>query len=162
MKLSELVIIAKRGLENVAQMELKKNFPGVKCYMVLCAGAEELDPSSVLSSSDKFVWDESVFEPNQPDTDKLFEAYDRINNLDSRIALADDNSKEKEKLFKEIGTVREQLKQILPKLEFLSFQCELRFNSMEMDEIDRIKKHPVVERIGRTSLSRASIKVVVG
>ena len=46
--------------------------------------------------------------------------------------------------------------------EFHEPQCELRFNSLDMEKIQELKEHPIVKEIGKTDRSAASINVVIG
>jgi hypothetical protein len=61
-----------------------------------------------------------------------------------------------------MSEIREELSAKILKLEFVEPQFELRFEDLLMDEIQKIKEHPIVVTIGKTEMSRYSINVVIG
>ena len=63
---------------------------------------------------------------------------------------------------KESAKTRSQLIQNLSKMEFKSPQFELRFEEVDMDAIQKIKKHPAIIEIGKTDMSASSIRIVLG
>lgn len=54
-----------------------------------------------------------------------------------------------------------QLERTLESVDFVEAQCELRFSQCDMEEIQRIKQHPLVQAAGRTDISRVSVRVVL-
>jgi len=69
----------------------------------------------------------------------------------------------------ELATAEEALKAgearlrgALEEVEFHGPQYELRFTDLDMSEIQRLTQHPLVQAIGKTDMSLAGIRVVVG
>jgi hypothetical protein len=57
---------------------------------------------------------------------------------------------------------RNNFETMIEKLDFFDARYELRFESLDMDKIQKLKQYPVVLAIGKTDMSPASINVVIG
>jgi len=53
------------------------------------------------------------------------------------------------------------LRSALKTADILPPQFELRFQDLDIDEIQRIKMHPIVQTTGKTEMSPASIRIVI-
>lgn len=67
----------------------------------------------------------------------------------------------KENLWERLIHIRNRLAGNIKTLRFILPRCELRFRALDIDAIQRIKRHPIVQRVGLTDMSPASIRVVI-
>lgn len=67
-----------------------------------------------------------------------------------------------EKCNEKLHSLFNTLKTALEAAEFHEPLMELRFDDLDMEKIQQLKAHPLVQAIGKTDMSPASIRVVVG
>lgn len=141
----------------LAKENLKKINPRIKCYMVVSINGIQFNPGELTASNTKLVdlvkYPE-IFLPGQ-EIERLVQCAERIGKLkDGKHGRPEDE-----------GLMRglmEDFMAMIEKCEFHEPQCELRFDSLDMEKIQELKAHPIVKEIGKTDMSAASINVVIG
>jgi hypothetical protein len=63
---------------------------------------------------------------------------------------------------KEFKAKRVAFEKALETLEFNAPTYELRFYNLDIEAIQEIKTHPLVQAVGKTNMSAASINIVIG
>ncbi|HMD69656.1 MAG TPA: hypothetical protein VKF42_12300 [Chitinivibrionales bacterium] len=147
--------IRKRAI--LAQKNLEEIKPHIKCYMVVSINGLQFIPSELTAGSLKLLdllKHPKIFLPGQ-DLKKLMQVTDKIKHLKNAKPDRPENGRLIHDLFANFETGIETC-------EFYEPQCELRFYSLDMKQIQKLKEHPIVRRIGKTEISAASIRVVVG
>lgn len=160
MKLNEIQIKIGIGKQN-----LKEISPSTQSYMVVMLGPNQYPLGQITADNPYLLLEESNFEPGQGlyPLIEMAQKYCYLKNMNKK--LRDSNDKEKlliEQNDKEMDSIQRELSEKIPKLEFAEPQCELRFHDLEIEQIQSIKHHPIVLKIGKTTMSPASIRIVIG
>lgn len=141
----------------LAQANQKEINPCIECYMAVSINGFQFMPGDLMPANSGLMglakYPKS-FMPGQ-DVEKLSDLTDKINQL---------SNARPDKLENQMLTRRfvADFAKSIETFEFHEPQCELRFNSLDMARIQELKAHPVVQRIGKTDMSPASINVVIG
>ncbi len=147
--------IRKRAL--LAQKNLEEINPVIKCYMMVSINGYQFMPGDLTAGNSKLVdlvEHPKIFLPGQ-DLEKLMQVADKIKHLKNAKPDKPENGRLMHDLFANFETGIETC-------EFYDPHCELRFYSLDMEKIQELKEHPIVRRIGKTDMSAASVRVVVG
>jgi hypothetical protein len=139
-----------------AEKNLEEINPSIKCYIVVSFNEIQFMPGDLSPGNSKLVdllKFSTMFLPDQ-DLDKLLHLTDRMKQLKDAKSDRPEENKILRDLWKDFESGIE-------KLQFCEPQCELRFFSLDMAKIQELKAHPIVQRIGKTDMSAASINIVI-
>jgi len=131
--------------------------PSIGCYIVASINSCQFMPGDLTLGNLKLVdlmKHPDIFLPGQ-NLGKMEQLSGKINkiknekkdNPENRILLQD--------LFADFASTIETL-------GFYTPQFELRFYTLDMDKIQELKAHQIIQGIGKTDMSPASINVVIG
>lgn len=81
--------------------------------------------------------------------------------IEKKHFMRKDFEAKKENLWERLIRIRNRLAREIRTLRFIPPRCELRFPVLDIDAIQRIKRHPIVRRVGLTDMSPAAIRVVI-
>ncbi len=160
MKLNEIQEKIGIGKQNLKEINLP-----IKSYMVVMLGPNQYLAGQITADNPYLLLKESNFEPGQrlyPLIERA-QKYCNLGNVNKK--LSDSNEKEKlliEQNEKEMDRIQRELSEKIPELEFVEPQCELRFYDLEIEKIQSIKLHPIVQKIGKTTMSPACTRIVIG
>jgi len=141
----------------------------IKKYLGIVIGYRTFVVSQINPWNIELFERSDIFEPGQailPETEKLYLSYKIIEEALNKEKPPDqirNKAKKAEALKKrlDMAEIKEKLVTILGQIEFKTPQFELRFRELDMDAIQEIKSHAMVQEVGKTSMSRASIRVVI-
>lgn len=160
-------------LKLIKDMEIRINSMniGVKSYLGIVISFHTFTASDIYIGNIFLFEDVDIFEPGQKLVDKSPDLLIEYKVLDRKIRSEEGQASKKKnkrkiKFLKEMverrAGINDQLVEYLSKVEFKKPQAELRFKEVDMEAIQEIKKHPIVQEIGKTDMSRASIRIVIG
>ena len=141
----------------LAQKNLEEINPAIKCYLVVSINGFQFMSSELTVGNTKLVdllKHPGIFLPGQ-DLQRLIQVADKIKQLKNVKPDKQENGR----------LMRDLMADFVSRIETYEFnepQCELRFNSLDMEKIQELKEHPIVKEIGKTDMSAASINVVIG
>jgi hypothetical protein len=141
----------------LAEKNLEEINPSIKCYIVVSFHEIQFIPGNLSPGNLKLVdlmSHPGIFLPGQ-NLRKMVQIADKINQLKDEKPAKSENSKLIHDLFADFAPIIETL-------GFHDPQFELRFYSLDMEKIQELKAHPIVQRIGKTDMSAASVNVVIG
>jgi hypothetical protein len=98
---------------------------------------------------------------NKEEVEKIFAEWTKTVNQETEKATAE-TGKKMEKRNKKLQSLFTAFSRDIEATEFHEPDIELRFNDLDMEKIQALKAHPLVQAVGKTDLSPASIRVVVG
>jgi hypothetical protein len=98
---------------------------------------------------------------NSEELEKIFTESEETLELEMKKATAK-SVKKSEKFDNKLQSLYKTLKNNIETTEFHEPQIELRFYELDMEKIQQLKAHPLVQAVGKTDMSPASITVVVG
>lgn len=159
MKLGEI-----RNRIESARKRMAEIKPEIKSYLVVMINHEQFMPNDFMADSDKLfdLWKyPDIFLMDQnlkslvKDGEEICDLKKRIENLSKK----DGKTQECEKKLSELIA---KYHAVIEGLDFHEPTVELRFYDLDMDKIQEIKKHPVVQGVGKTDMSGAGIRVVIG
>jgi hypothetical protein len=138
--------------------ELRKE---VSCYMVVCMAHTDFAPEEISVYNMKLFKNKKIFTAI---SDNNIDVYKQYACLYKKLEDAPKNTDEKDlkKMKSELAELTSSLSLVLKALDFVPAQFELRFYSLETEKIQQIKQHPLVQKIGKTDMSAASIRIVIG
>lgn len=165
MNLVEIMHLMEEVGKKVKSMDLK-----IPSYPVVVFEAHQFMFSDIHEGN-FFLSNHDIFEPEQPliiECRKLLGEYEiMMDKIDSEDKGPFKNQSEKKRKsmfelkYKSEG-IRNQLIKNLKQAEFMKPQFELRFKVLDMNAIQEIKKHPIVQEAGKTDMSLVSIRIVIG
>ncbi len=120
--------------------------PEIKCYLVVMINGrqfsvQDFEPGN--SACSKLLEFPDVFLPNQ--------------NIQAIVSIDKKNKTQKNHLEQSWNELRTSLEE----LELFEPIIELRFYNLDMEKIQEIKGHPLIQTLGKTVISPASINVVI-
>lgn len=159
MKLCEI-----RNRIEIARKRMEEIKPAIKSYMVVMINHAQFMPIDFTPDSDKlldlwkypdvFISGQNI-QPLIKDVKEINDLKKRIENLSKKDGKTQENEKKSSEMIAKYHAVIEGL-------EFHEPTVELRFYDLDMEKIQEIKNHPVVQEVGKTDMSGASIRVVIG
>ena len=161
----ERITQAKRTMEKIA--------PQSGAYLVVMVGVAQIEPVLLIQANCGLGGYPEAFVPGRMAA-RVQHLWKRWRAVEARIkannkaleraagAARDRRMRELDKQEKALKLVGSRLRALLERAPFHEIQCELRFHTLDMHEIQRIKQHPIIRQIGKTDESPASIRVVVG
>ena len=84
------------------------------------------------------------------------------NSIKALVREAEEIKKSGKKTSKELKAKRAVFEKTLETLEFNAPTYELRFYKIDIDALKEIKTHLLIQSIGKTNMSTASINIVIG
>jgi hypothetical protein len=134
-----------------ATKTLEQINPKIECYIVAMVGNQQFIMQDLAKGSD------ALLElPKNQDLDQSTKF------LKVLISQAEEIKKSGKKTSKELKAKRAAFEKELETLEFNTPTYELRFYKIDIEAIQEIKTHPLVQAIGKTNMSPASINIVIG
>jgi len=134
-----------------AAKTLEQINPKIKCYIVAMVGNQQLMMQDLAKGSDAFLQ-----LPKNTDLDQS------SSSIKALVHEGEEIKKSGKKISKELKSQRMAFEKKLETLEFNVPTYELRFNDINIEAIQEIKKHPLVQVLGKTNMSLASINIVIG
>ena len=153
---------------NEAQQVMTRIAPGVNASVVAVFGLRQFSVDQIAPYNAGLFKHCDIFEPGQPrvaEAEKVYAEYARLENELKKQKKAAPTAASLKKLAKKeraCAAKIARLREILLTAVFKTPQFELRFAELDMNAIQKIKNHPIVQKIGKTDGSRASIRVVIG
>lgn len=141
----------------LAQKNLEEINPTIKCYLVVSINCSQFMPGDLMSGNLNLVdlmKRLGIFLPGQ-DLEKLVKFADQINQIKNAKTCKPENGKLILDLFAQFSS-------LIEKVKFHEAQVELRFYTLDMEKIQELKAHPIVQKTGKTDMSTSSINVVIG
>lgn len=135
--------------------------------MVVTFGAEQVMPSEIALDNIWFFENEALFcgkiEKAISEYKRFKEIGDEIDKLKKNETRGLDTKTSKKIAEKELeaDSIRLHLQSELATAELHHPQCELRFYGLDIEAIQRMKEHPIVQDVGKTAMTAASIRVVI-
>lgn len=134
-----------------AEETLKQINPRVKCYIVAMVGNQQFMMQDLVQGSDALL--------GLPKNSGLDQSSDSIKTMVCEGAEIKKSGKETSK---ELKAKQVAFERSLETLEFNAPTYELRFYNLDIEAIQEIKTHPLVQAVEKTNLSTASINIVIG
>ena len=135
----------------LASKTLEEINPKIECYIVAMVGNQQFIVQDLAKGSDGLL-----ALPKNSDLDQS------SNSIKALVREAEEIKKTGKKTSKEFKAKRASFEKNLETLEFNTLTYELRFYKIDIEAIQEIKTHPLVQAIGKTNISTASINIVIG
>jgi len=135
----------------LASKTLEQINPKIECYIVAMVGNQQLMFQDLVKGSEALL-----VLPKNSDLDQS------SNSIKALVREAEEIKKSGKKTSKELKAKRAVFEKTLETLEFNAPTYELRFYKIDIDALKEIKTHLLIQSIGKTNMSTASINIVIG
>jgi DNA-binding NarL/FixJ family response regulator len=133
-----------------AAKTLEQINPKIECYIVAMVGNQQFMAQDLAKGSDALL-----VLPKNSDLDQS------SSSIKALVREGEEIKKSGKKISKELKSQRTAFEKTLETLEFNTLTYELRFYKIDIEAIQEIKTHPLIQAIGKTNMSTASINIVI-